>query len=162
MVLSKLLGIAASIVAPFIGAIPSSILTRRNIEFFNKEIKQPKWAPPNWIFGPAWLILYAMMGYSSWRIFSAPTSNKKWLSIGLYCSQLLLNWIWSPIFFEFKRFKTAGIVLLLLDVNVVSLIFSAWFVDRKASLLLLPYLGWISFATALNWTVCSLNPKYAK
>ncbi|KAI0982024.1 hypothetical protein GJ496_002472 [Pomphorhynchus laevis] len=161
MILSRILGIAACIAVPLIGAKLSSNLIRKDIYTLKVEIKKPKWTPPKWMFEPVWTILYVIMGYASWLILSAPSSNIKLLSIGLYCCQLLLNWSFFPIYIRLKLFRTAGIVLLLLDINVVSLIFSAWFVDRKASLLLLPYLGWISFVTALNWTICSLNPKYA-
>ncbi|NMD56190.1 MULTISPECIES: TspO/MBR family protein [Tsukamurella] len=120
------------------------------------KLAQPSWAPPSWLFGPAWGVLYLLMAVAAWLVWRADPSPRN-RAIQVYAVQLLVNLSWSPLFFGLELRGVALAVILLLDVLVVVTIVLFWRVRRSAAVLLLPYLGWILFATALNYAVWSLN-----
>ncbi|MGX9296785.1 TspO/MBR family protein [Tsukamurella paurometabola] len=119
-------------------------------------LAQPSWAPPSWLFGPAWGVLYLLMAVAAWLVWRVhPTFRSR--AIGLYVLQLLVNLSWSPLFFGLELRGIAFGLIVLLDVLVIATIAAFWAVRRSAALLLLPYLGWILFASALNYSVWTLN-----
>ncbi|KXP09739.1 peripheral-type benzodiazepine receptor [Tsukamurella pulmonis] len=119
-------------------------------------LAQPPWAPPSWLFGPAWGVLYLLMAIAAWLVWRVqPSFGSR--AIQLYTVQLLVNLSWSPLFFGLELRGIAFGVIVLLDVLVVATIAAFWAVRRSAALLLLPYLGWILFASALNYSVWILN-----
>lgn len=115
---------------------------------------RPDFAPPNWVFGPVWTILYTLIGISLYRVWT----NKKG-SLKLFLFHLFLNAIWSPIFFGAKNLGLALIVIIVMDITLVMIIKSFYKIDKVAALILIPYLIWISFATVLNFSFWQLNPK---
>ncbi len=123
---------------------------------FYARLAQPSWAPPSWVFGPVWTLLYTLMAVSLWRIWHAPRSSSA--PIILFVVQLGVNAAWSWLFFRWHLGAVAfgGIVLLLALIGVTMTAF--WRVSRAAALLLLPYLGWVAFATALCFAVWRANP----
>lgn len=118
-------------------------------------LHKPAFNPPAWVFGPVWSLLYIMMAVAAWRIYRVEGFG---LAIGLWLAQLLVNAIWSPLFFAMHRIDLALIDIVLLDVLVIATIAVFFRRDRIAGWLMLPYLGWISFATALNAAFWQLNP----
>ncbi|GAB3128581.1 tryptophan-rich sensory protein [Tsukamurella serpentis] len=119
-------------------------------------LDQPDWAPPSWIFGPMWAALYTMMAVSAWLVWQTKRGGRV-LAIAIYGLQLVVNCIWSPLFFgaQLRGWALADIVLL--DVLVATTIILFVRVHRAAAMIMIPYLAWILFATALNYTVWSMN-----
>ncbi len=114
-------------------------------------LPRPSWAPPPWVFGPVWSLLYAAIGVAGWRVWRAAGSfGAARFTLGLWATQLLVNAAWPLVFFGREAFGAAVTVILLLDALVAATVLAAWRHDRVAGLLLLPYLAWLGFATALN------------
>lgn len=119
-------------------------------------LAQPSWAPPSGLFGPAWGVLYLLMAIAAWLVWRAqPTFRSR--AIQLYAVQLLVNLSWTPLFFGLELRGIALAVIVLLDVLVLATIVAFRAVRRSAAVLLLPYLGWILFASALNYSIWTLN-----
>jgi len=121
-------------------------------------LAKPAFQPPNWSFGVVWTILYAMMGIALAAILSEPRSKRRGAALGLFASQLLLNFAWSPIFFGRGMIDIGLLVILAMNVLVTMTIIVFWKIRPLAGALLLPYLGWLCVATALNHEIGRLNP----
>ncbi|RAJ13666.1 TspO/MBR family protein [Arenibacter echinorum] len=136
----------------------SSFATQSSVNDWYLELNKPSFNPPNWIFAPVWTVLYIMMGVAAGIVW-AKGFYHIWVKTALYHFgiQLLFNALWSIIFFGFKNPFAALLVILAL---LVLLIFTIkWFkvVSNTAALLLIPYLLWVCFATALNYKIWELN-----
>lgn len=120
------------------------------------ELAQPSWAPPSYLFGPVWSALYVLMAVAAWLIWRA---GPRWSNpaIVVYGVQLALNLLWSPLFFGLGWRGLALVDILLLDIAVAVAIAMFWKVNRVAAAMLVPYFAWVLFATALNYSVWSLN-----
>lgn len=120
------------------------------------KLAQPSWAPPSYLFGPVWTVLYVVMAVAAWLIWRA---NPRWgnPAIIAYGVQLALNLLWSPLFFGLGWRGLALVDILLLDIAVAVTIALFWKINRIAAVMLVPYFGWVLFATALNYAVWSLN-----
>ena len=121
-------------------------------------IEKPSWRPPNWLFGPVWAVLYAMIAVSGWLVWS----EAGWaaaLPLGIYAVQLLLNALWSAIFFGMRRPGLALAEMGALWLSVVATIFAFHPLHAGAAYLLVPYLFWVSFAFVLNLAICRLNRR---
>lgn len=156
-----------AIIFPNIGGIANAFMIKNEVRnWYDKKLKKPSWRPPNKAFGPVWTFLYCTMGYASYRIWMeldepnllAPTTLPTPLK--LFMLQLILNWIWTPIFFGYKHLTLALFEILLLDASVAMTLFAFWKEDTFAGLLLLPYLAWLSLATALTCSIWISNPKW--
>ncbi len=120
------------------------------------NLAQPDWAPPPNLFGPVWTVLYVLMGVAAWLVWR---ETPRWTSpaIIIYAVQLVLNLLWSPLFFGLGWRGVALIDILLLDIAVAATIVLFWKIKRIAAVMLMPYFGWVLFATALNYSIWSLN-----
>ena len=116
-------------------------------------LSKPPFNPPNWIFAPVWTTLYIMIAIAGWRVWR-PKSNRP---IQLWWAQLVLNFIWSPIFFTAHRIDIALGVIVLLLITIISFIMTTWRRDKIASLLFVPYAAWVAFASVLNGVLLYLN-----
>ena len=116
-------------------------------------LEQPSWAPPSWLFGPVWTVLYVMIAFSGWLAWRAGARR----ALVLFGAQLVLNALWTPLFFAGGKFGLALVDIVLLLASIVALI--AVFARRSALAagLLVPYLLWVGFATALNASIWSAN-----
>ncbi len=121
-------------------------------------LTKPDIYPPAATFGIVWTILYAMIGFALAMICAAWGARERGIAIVLFAIQLALNLAWSPLFFAAHQITAALVLLLVLDVAVIATTIQFWRVRRWAGLLMLPYLAWILFATALNWQFLQLNP----
>ncbi|MEZ5461131.1 TspO/MBR family protein [Dokdonella sp.] len=117
-------------------------------------LQKPAFNPPNWVFGPAWTLLYGLMAIAAWRVYRVAGSG---LAIGLWLVQLVVNAIWSPLFFGLHRIDLALVDIVVLDLLVLVTIVRFFRHDRLAGWLMLPYLAWIAFATLLNAAIWQLN-----
>ena len=121
-------------------------------------LNKPFFAPPNWIFGPVWTLLYLLMGVAFYLIWKQGWKKKKVKTAELFfLAQLTLNFIWSPIFFGLRSPLLGLIVIVVMWVLIVMTMKKFYPLSRLAFYLLVPYLLWVSFATILNAAVVVLN-----
>ncbi|MBO4937451.1 MAG: tryptophan-rich sensory protein [Oscillospiraceae bacterium] len=132
-------------------------LTKDDTRYFNENILQPPLSPPAIVFPIVWGILYALMGISAARIYSAPESPLRSKGLNLFVIQLVVNFFWSLIFFKLQAFGFAFLWLLLLWLLVFWMIITFFRTDRPAGKLQIPYLLWLTFAAYLNLGVWYLN-----
>ncbi len=125
---------------------------------FYAELVRPAWAPPGWLFGPVWSLLYALMGVSAWLVWKRHGFSAARSALMLFVVQLIVNALWSWIFFVWHRGGFAFAEILLLWVLIFATVRAFWPHSRTAAALLLPYLVWVTFAAALNIAVWRLNP----
>lgn len=155
-----------AVLFPNIGGILGGLITAKAISTWYKIIKKPEWRPPNWVFGPVWTYLYCSMGYASYRVW-VELDSPNVLSIAelppplkLFLLQIILNWIWTPIFFGFKNLTLALIEILLLDATVVMTGLTFWKIDNVAGLLFIPYVIWLTLASSLTFCIFKDNPEW--
>ena len=142
--------------AEAVGAL-SGFLSRKGMELYSRTAIQPPLAPPMWVFPVVWGILFALMGISAARISAAPPSRERSRGLNLFITQLILNFFWSPIFFNAQAYGPALLWLLILWTAVLLMILDFAKADKAAALLQLPYLVWLTFAAYLNWAVWQLS-----
>ncbi len=123
-----------------------------------RELARPDWAPPGWLFGPVWSVLYVLMGVSAWLVWRARGFAGARIALLVFLVQLAANALWPWLFFVWRRGGPAFAEILLLWALVVGTILLFWRVHRLAAVLLLPYLAWVSFASALAFSTWRLNP----
>jgi tryptophan-rich sensory protein len=127
-----------------------------------QNLKKPSWQPPDWAFGPAWTTIFALAvvsAVSAWR-HAQSKAQREWV-VALFALNGFFNVLWSTLFFALKRpdWALAEVGLLWLAIAFPLLLF--WRISKTASLCLLPYLAWVSFAAFLNYTVVRLNAPFA-
>jgi tryptophan-rich sensory protein len=126
-------------------------------------LRKPSWQPPDWLFGPAWTVIFglcAFSGYLAWR--SAPNRGGRDGVIALFALNAFLNVFWSALFFRIKRPDWALPEAGLLWLSILLMMLSLRRYSKTASLLLAPYLAWVSFAAILNWSVVELNAPFVR
>jgi benzodiazapine receptor len=118
------------------------------------SLAKPAFNPPNWIFAPAWTVLYLLIAIAGERI-----SRKGWAapSARLWLAQLVTNFFWSPIFFSLHSVGTALAVIALLLALIIAFMVSVVPIDRISAILFVPYAAWVSFALLLNYSIWTLN-----
>lgn len=135
----------------------SGWLSREGMRLYEQTVTQPPLSPPMFLFPIVWGILYALMGISAARISLAPPSQDRSRGLNLFIAQLIVNFFWSPIFFNAQAFGFALLWLLLLWVLVLGMILTFRKVDPLAAWLQVPYLLWLTFAAWLTYGVWQLN-----
>lgn len=146
-----------SIAIPLLVGGFSALITMGDMGIY-KEINRPPLSPPSWLFPVAWTILYFLMGVSLYLVWNKPdTYADKRKAYLLFCLQLFLNFIWSPVFFTARSFLLAFIILVLLIITVAFMIAAFYEIDKRAGLLQIPYLIWLLFAAYLNMAIYILN-----
>jgi translocator protein len=150
LALAAWLGVVAAV------ALVGSWATLPNIPTWYAGLAKPSFTPPNAVFGPVWTILYVMMAVAVWRI-GGTADPARGRAVALFCVQLALNAIWSPVFFGMQAPKPGLAVILGLLVMLAATFAVFWRIDRLAGLLLAPYLAWVCYASALNAAIVVLN-----
>lgn len=138
--------------------IASGLLTSSSIPTWYASLERPPGTPPNWVFGPVWTALYAMMGTAWALVWNRPQADpRRRAGLAWFAAQLVLNLSWTPVFFGAHRIAAALIVIvaLLVSIGVTANYFRQ--VDRVAASLLLPYFFWVGYATYLNAGYLALN-----
>jgi benzodiazapine receptor len=135
--------------------------TMTDIGPWYQELNKPSWQPPDWLFGPAWTIIFALAAVAAvaaWR--SAPTeADSEWIII-LFAANGILNVLWSALFFHFHRPDWALMEVPFLWLSILIPIVVFWRYSKTASALLVPYLVWVTFAALLNYEVVRLNSPF--
>jgi translocator protein len=134
----------------------SALLSRGSTGWY-EELRRPDWAPPGWVFGPVWTLLYLTMGVAAWLVYDAPRSGLRRMALALFAVQLALNFLWSPVFFALRQIGWALAEMALLWVAVGATMAVFFKVRRAAGLLLVPYWAWVTFAAVLNFALWRLN-----
>lgn len=122
-----------------------------------QQLDKPAWTPPNWIFGPAWTILYALMGIAVWLVWLRPGSPAQRAALIAFVVQLALNALWTPAFFGMQSPGLGLIVIVLLWFAIVATIVLFWRVRRIAAVILILYIAWVTYAAALNAAIWQMN-----
>ncbi len=125
------------------------------------HLRKPSWQPPDWLFGPAWTLIFALAagsGILGWR--TAPNRATQIWVVTLFMFNIVLNITWSGLFFRLQRPDWALIEVVFLWSSIAALIWSLWPRSRNASLLLVPYLVWVTFASILNLAIVQLNAPF--
>jgi tryptophan-rich sensory protein len=117
-------------------------------------LAKPPFNPPNWVFAPVWTVLYVLIAVAGWRTFERDRSS--W-PMKLWWAQLVLNFLWSPVFFAAHRIGLALLVILLLLAAILAFLVMSWRQSRVAAWLFAPYAAWVAFAAVLNGSIWLLN-----
>jgi translocator protein len=134
-------------------------LASMNARSFYGALTQPSWAPPGWLFGPVWTVLFALMALAAWLVWrSAPPSRTKLITLMVFVAQLVANALWSWLFFAWRLGALAFVDIVVLWILIAATIVLFWRFSKLASAFLAPYLAWVSFAAMLNWTLWRMNP----
>lgn len=131
----------------------SGLISREGTARYALMADKPAFAPPGWVFPVVWTVLFALMGIGAARIWAAPKSQANSRGLNLFISQLIVNFFWSPIFFNAQAYGLAFLWLILLWVLVFLMVLQFRKVDKAAALLQIPYLLWLTFAAYLNWAI---------
>jgi benzodiazapine receptor len=140
--------------AGFVG----SLFTRPSIPIWYATLGKPHFTPPNWIFSPVWISLFLLMGISLFLIWRRGLAERKVrVALGFFGAQLILNILWSMLFFGLRSPLAGFIDIAVLWVAIALTIFYCLKVSKVAGVLLVPYLAWVSFAAVLNVYIWRLN-----
>ncbi len=146
----------AALIPVLIGAISGYFASGSAAVY--KNLRQPSFAPPGWIFGPVWTSLYILMGIASYRVYMHYKQNNSSLKpLIFYAVQLVFNFFWTLIFFRFGLRGYAFFELLILWILILITLKLFFSEDKFSGYLLIPYILWVSFAGVLNYSVWILN-----
>ncbi len=154
----QIVGLLAWLAVSFVAAGIGAVASVRAASFY-AQLGQPNWAPPSSIFGPVWSLLYALMGIAAWLVWRAGGLRGNRSALGVFLVQLVVNALWSWLFFAWHRGALAFADIVLLGLLIIATLVSFWRVRPLAGVLLVPYLLWVGFAAALNFSVWQLNPQ---
>lgn len=158
MKISNPIKLIISLVVCQLAGIIGSLFTMSKIPSWYMNINKPELAPPNWVFGPVWTTLFILMGIALYLVWKQGI-NKKDVKNALYIFgvQLILNVLWSIIFFGLENPGAAFIEIISLWISILLSIIYFYKISKPASYLLIPYIAWVSFASYLNFMIWGLN-----
>ena len=138
-----------------------ALSTAPSIPTWYANLNKPSFNPPNYLFAPVWTALYGLMAVAAWLVWRTPregsTASRRLDGLMLFALQLILNALWTPIFFSLHKLLAALIVILFLWIAILLTTIRFWQLKPLAGALLLPYLAWVAFAAALNLSILRLN-----
>ncbi|KAF5843750.1 hypothetical protein DUNSADRAFT_8266 [Dunaliella salina] len=159
------LALALACGGPVAAAGVCGALSSRAIKGWYQKLRKPRWTPPNWLFAPVWTLLYTGQGVASWLVWKNKDGERR-LPLTLYGVQLLLNLAWQPLFFNLKRPDVALVdsTAMLGMAAAATATMAQSTPDHKAAIagLMSPYIGWVGYATALNYRIWKDNPDAHK
>ena len=141
----------------FAAAAIGAFAVTTSVNTWYPQLEKPSFAPPNQVFGPVWTALYLMIAFSGWLLWRGRSDANISLPLALYAVQLALNAAWSVIFFGLRQPGFAAVEIILLFAAIALYAAVSWKISRPASLLMLPYLAWVGFASVLNIAIWILN-----
>ena len=150
-------GLAGWLLVTGIAAVVGSMASRRSEDFYG-QLVQPSWAPPPEVFGPVWTVLYALMALAAWLVWRQGGFTYARGALTLYLVQLVLNALWSWLFFGWRQGGLALAEVLLLWLLIAATTVAFRRIRPLAAALLLPYLAWVTFASALTAVLWRANP----
>lgn len=163
MKIKSALVLLAFVVISYSVAALGTLATLQNVDGWYADAEKAPWSPPNFLFGPVWTVLYLLMAVAAWLVWRERKRVNVRPALVVYVVQLVLNALWTPVFFGLYPFIgqpalwIALAIILALDVLVLVTMLRFWPVRRRAAWLLVPYWAWVLFATTLNAAVAVLN-----
>jgi len=150
--------LVVSIVVCQLAGFIGSLFTRSSIPTWYASVRKPSFNPPNWIFGPVWTTLYLLMGIAAFLVWRQGLDNKAVrLALLLFIIQLVLNTLWSIIFFGMRSLSGGFADIAALWIMIVLTTVSFFRLSAVAGVLMVPYLLWVTFASVLNFAIWRLN-----
>ena len=153
----QVVGLLVALAVTFLAATAGAVASVDAGAFYS-QLDRPGWAPPGWLFGPVWSVLYTLMAIAAWLVWRRVGFPQATVAISLFVSQLVANALWSWVFFAWRLGALAVVEVLVLWGLVAATVVAFGRIQRVAALLLLPYLAWVSFAAALTLAVWRRNP----
>lgn len=151
------IGLVVSIIVCFSAGFLGSMATNGSVDNWYVEINKPEWNPPNWIFAPVWSTLFLMMAVAVWLVWKQAGFGKSRFALGAFAAQLVLNALWSVVFFGMKETGWACVEIAMLWAAIVVTTCQFYRHSKLAAGLMIPYLMWVSFASFLNFTIWQMN-----
>ena len=133
------------------------LATASGVDTWYPTLVKPAFNPPDWIFGPVWIVLYLMMAIAAWLVWRRPPSEQRSVALAVFGLQMALNLAWSVLFFGLQSPGAALVEIVLLLGAIAGTTYLFWRQERLAGLLFVPYLLWVAFATLLNASIWLLN-----
>ncbi len=155
---NQVLGLIGWLLLSFIASAIGAVASVQAASFY-QQLAQPAWAPSSSVFGPVWSVLYALMGIAAWLVWREGGWRRQRGVLALFLLQLAVNALWSWLFFAWHRGALAFADIVVLWLLIVATLVGFWRVRPLAGALLVAYLCWVSFASALNYAVWHLNPQ---
>jgi len=149
--------LVVSLAVPLLAGFGSSVFTVNSISTWYAALNKPWFSPPNVVFAPVWTILYILMGLALFLIWRSPRNRTRDIGIALFAAQLVINVIWTLAFFGLQNTLYGLLTIIPLWILIAATIYQFYKVEKWASYLLVPYIVWVSIATALNTSVFLLN-----
>jgi benzodiazapine receptor len=118
------------------------------------ELVKPTFNPPAWLFGPVWTVLYVLIAIAGWRTWRRDRAER---AMQLWWAQILLNFLWTPIYFGMHQIGLALVLILLLLASIIAFVVAAWRPDRVSAWIFVLYAAWVAFASVLNASILMLN-----
>lgn len=138
--------------------IIASVATQSSVQTWYPTLIKPFFTPPNGLFAPVWIVLYAMMGIAAWMVWATDaSSSERRRALGLFALQLILNGLWSIAFFGLRSPGSGFVTIVLLWVAIAATLRDFFGLRRAAGWLMVPYLLWVTYAAALNAAIWGLN-----
>ena len=152
--MTRMLALAGWILLSFLAATIGGLAAPGQ---WYERVNKPSWNPPNAVFAPVWTVLFILMGVAAWLVWLRRGETGVTLALALFVGQLVLNVLWSWLFFHWHRMDLASYELLLFWVVILATLVAFWQVRPLAGWLFVPYLVWVTFAGYLNLTLWRLN-----
>jgi len=156
--MKKIVGIVAFVVICELAGVAGSLFTRPAIPGWYAGLAKPAFNPPDWIFGPVWITLYALMGIAAWLVYVRGTERPEVKrALFAFAAQLVLNVLWTVMFFGARHILGAFVIIVALLIVIAGLIPRFHRISKTAAWLLAPYALWVGFAAVLNASIYVLN-----
>jgi len=155
---SHILALNLCIALPLVVGGIAGVATEQNLVPWYAGLAKPVFNPPAWLFGPVWTLLYILMGISLFLIWRSSRGRTRDKGILIFAIQLVLNFSWTFIFFQFRLAGWALIELSMVWISILVMILFFFRISKTAALLQIPYLCWVTFASILNGSIWWLNP----
>jgi tryptophan-rich sensory protein len=150
-------GLAVAVIAcEVVGGLPG-VVTATRIDTWYADLARPALAPPNWVFGPVWTLLFALLGVAAYLVYRDGTGRERTVALGLFGGQFALNVAWTLVFFGARSLGGGLVVIAVLWLAILATLLAFRRVGPVAGYLLVPYLAWVSFAASLNYGFWALN-----
>ena len=153
----QVVGLVLALAITFLAAAAGGIASVNAASFY-AQLAKPNWAPPGWLFGPVWSVLYMLMAVAAWLVWRTVCFPRARTPVLLFAAQLVANALWSWLFFAWHLGALAFAEVLILWLLIAATVASFWRVQRLAAVLLVPYLAWVGFAAALTFAIWRSNP----
>jgi benzodiazapine receptor len=153
----QVLGLVGWLIVTFAAAAIGAIASAKAGLFYH-QLTRPEWAPPAWLFGPVWTILYILIGIDAWLVWRVGGFRVARTALSLFIVQLAANALWTWLFFAWRQGALAFVEILVLWALILGTVIAFWRARPLAGILMFPYLAWVTFASVLTFTVWKLNP----